>query len=86
MYSLYRNEPLQTLGIKITKLTDIIQLILITLFSIIYFKSAILFGAADCCPPLSFMVQRLQKVLPKKEILFCKLWEFKSDFNTELIV
>ncbi len=46
MYSLYRNEPLQMFGIKNTNLTDIMQLILITLFSVIYFKSAILFGAA----------------------------------------
>ncbi len=46
MYSLYRNEPLQMLVIKITNLTDIIKLILITLFSITYSKSAILFGAA----------------------------------------
>ncbi len=34
MYSLYRNKLLQTLGIKIRNLTDIIQLILITLLSV----------------------------------------------------
>ncbi len=45
MHSLYRNELWQMLGIKIINLTDIIQLILITLFSIMDWKSAILFVA-----------------------------------------
>ncbi len=36
MYSLYRKKKFQKMGIKITNLTDIIQLILITLFSIIF--------------------------------------------------
>ncbi len=36
MYSLYRNKLLQMLVIKITNITDIIELILITLFSIAY--------------------------------------------------
>ncbi len=68
MYSLYRNEALQTLGIKITNLTDIIQLILITLFSVIYFKSAILFGTtALLCSVI--IVDRDWLLLRNKRIL-----------------
>ncbi len=68
MYSLYRNEPLQMLGIKITNLTDIIQLILITLFSVIYFKSAILFGVAALLSSI-IIVDRDWLLLWNKRIL-----------------
>ncbi len=68
MYSLYRNELLQTLGIKITNLMDIIQLILITLFSIKYRKLTILFGAVSLLCSI-IIVDRDWLLLRNKRIL-----------------